>query len=83
MKKAPASTADKRKRKSTRYIGFIIRRLTPQQRYEKHIEGILLAIGEHDWHSVADHAMDIRELVAAHPELRKHEERSWSRRIKP
>lgn len=37
---------------------------------------------EHDFHGVADEAMDIRELVAAYPELRAHEERLWSRKRK-
>lgn len=54
--------------------------MTPQQRYDAHIEGMLLSMGEHDWHAVADHAMDIRELVAAHPALREHEKRMWSKR---
>ena len=70
-----------RRKKSGNSISSIIRRstqMTPQLRYDGHIQGILLAMAEHDWHSVADHAMDIRELVAAHPELRKHEQKLWS-----
>lgn len=65
-----------------RYIGSTIFsiRATPQERYDAHIQGVLLALSEHDWHAVADHAMDVRELIAAHPELRRHEEKVWSRR---
>lgn len=35
---------------------------------------------EHDWHGVMDEAADLRELIAAYPQLRRHEERLWSRR---
>lgn len=38
-----------------------------------------MAVAEHDWHCVADLAMDIRELIAAYPELREHEHKVWSR----
>ncbi len=40
---------------------------TPLRRYLARIRTLELYIAEHDWHGVADQAMDIRELVAAHP----------------
>ena len=55
---------------------------SPQHRYEHRVANLLMKVTECDWHGVADEAMDIRELIAAYPELRKHEERLWSRRSK-
>lgn len=59
---------------------FTIPLLTPQERYDHKIQSMLIAMAEHDWHAVADLAMDIRELVAAYPELREHEQQMWSRK---
>lgn len=72
-------SARKRARKSTRFMGFTIPHLSPTERYQEHVRAMFLAISEHDWHCVADCAMDIRELVAAHPELRRFEARLWSK----
>ena len=69
-----------RKSKSRQSTAFTIPRLTPQVRYNHKVESILIALGEHDFHGVQDFASDLRELVAAYPELREHEARLWSRR---
>lgn len=53
--------------------------MSPQQRYDGHIAGLKLAIAEHDWHSVMDHAADLRELIAANPELLRHQDALWLR----
>ena len=68
-----------RKRRLKRSTEFTIPHLSPEQRYSMRVQSMILGIAEHDWHAVADCAMDIRELVAAHPELRRHEQRLWSK----
>lgn len=73
-------SAGTRRKQSRPYTSFTIRPMTPEQRYQARIQSMVLAITEHDWHAVMDAAADIRELVAAHPELRKHEARLWSRK---
>ena len=78
-KRGAASSAGGRGRRSGKSTRFTIPVLTPQERYDHKLKSVLVAIAEHDWHAVADLAMDVRELIAAHPELRKHEERLWSR----
>lgn len=54
--------------------------MTPQERYDLRMKCMCLAFAERDWHGLADQAMDMRELEAAFPELKKHEVRLWSRR---
>jgi hypothetical protein len=44
--------------------------LTHQQRFEVFLQYLQMKIQERDWHGVADCAMDMRELEAAHPELK-------------
>lgn len=73
-------TARTRGKKSKNSTAFTIPLLTPEQRYQHKIQAIFIAISEHDFHAVADLAMDIRELIAAFPALRKHDERLWSRK---
>ena len=60
-------------------MSFTIPHFSPEQRYQQRVQGMILSISEHDWHGVMDAAADIRELVAAHPELRKHEQKLWSK----
>ena len=72
-----------RKKRSKDFTGsttlpFSLSPLTPEARYRWRIQTMILCISEHDWHGVMDAAADIRELVAAHPELRKHEQKLWS-----
>lgn len=55
-------------------------KLTAQQRYDQRIANAKMKLEERDFHGLADEAMDLRELVAAHPELRRHEESLWSRK---
>lgn len=45
--------------------------LAPEDRRSTLIEYLKMKVEEADWHGVADAACDLRELEAAHPELKK------------
>lgn len=76
--KAGAQNASRQRKLSPRSIG-VTTQPSPQQRYDHRRANLLMKVAECDWHGVADEAMDIRELIAAYPDLRKHEEAMWSR----
>lgn len=45
--------------------------LSLEEQYRAYITYLVMKVQLKDWHGVADAAMDLRELEAAHPELRK------------
>jgi len=45
--------------------------VTLAERYQIYQQYLLVKFHEKDWHGVCDAAMDIRELVAKHPELER------------
>lgn len=40
-----------------------------RKHYKTTVEYLLMKIEQKDWHGVADAAMDIRDLIAAHPDV--------------
>lgn len=44
--------------------------MSPQQRWTIYLRYLEMKIDEADWHGVMDAAADLRELEAAHPELK-------------
>lgn len=44
---------------------------TPAQVHEILVDYLLMKVAVRDWHGVADAAIDLRELEAKHPELRR------------
>lgn len=61
---------------------------TARKHYKTLVEYLLMKVEQKDWHGVADAAMDIRDIIAAHPDVELSEptgivpsemlERSWS-----
>lgn len=45
--------------------------MTPREQYEAYLVYLRMKIEQKDWHGVADAAMDLRELEASCPELKK------------
>jgi hypothetical protein len=45
--------------------------MTPQDQYERYLAYLLMKVEQRDWHGVSDAANDLRELEAAHPELKQ------------
>ena len=45
--------------------------MTPREQYEAYLVYLRMKIEQKDWHGVADAAMDLRELEASFPELKK------------
>lgn len=39
--------------------------------YKLTVDYLLMKVEQRDWHGVADAAMDIRDIVAAHPDLER------------
>jgi len=44
--------------------------VSPEEQLAMYLRYLQVKIQERDWHAVADAAMDLRELEAAHPELK-------------
>lgn len=45
--------------------------MTPQRQYEILVRYCEMKLFQRDWHGVCDAANDIRELLAAHPEIKE------------
>lgn len=45
--------------------------MTPQDAFDTYMRYLWMKVNERDWHGVADCAMDLRELEAKHPELKR------------
>jgi hypothetical protein len=45
--------------------------MTLQEHYDCYLKYLLMKVYEREWHGVADAAMDLRELEAKHPELKR------------
>jgi len=45
--------------------------VTPEQAHATYLRYLEMKVIERDWHGVADAAMDLRELEAKYPELRR------------
>lgn len=43
--------------------------MTPRERYLIMVDYCKMKVQEKDWHGVCDAAMDIRDILAAHPEV--------------
>ena len=45
--------------------------MSPAERWRRYLSYLEMKVEERDWHGVADAAMDIRELEAEHPSLKR------------
>lgn len=48
--------------------------MTAREQYDAYLAYLRMKIEQKDWHGVADAAMDLRELEATFPELKKDRE---------